>query len=132
MQLDRIIRLSQFILIALILSLSPISGSFSVANAEDFPDVSLIEKSLKRGISTKEDVRNLLGNPDGFGTAIWPPDHRFFRVWYYEDMRVVGMRSVEGGVQELNMRHQILTIYFDGENYDGFNWTSNVVPSKVR
>lgn len=97
-----------------------------------FPDVSRIETDLKRGVSTKGEVRRLLGTPTGFGGAIWPPDHRVFNVWYYEDMEVTGMQSGAEGVIEINTRQQLLTIFFDKDKYDGFMWTTNVIPAEIQ
>lgn len=119
-----------FCALALLVAASVAPGP--VAQAGNFPDVSLIEQKLERGVSTKADVRKLLGTPDGFGTAVWPPDHRLFRVWYYEDMEVLDMRSGAGGVQEVSLRQQLLAIFFDGDKFDGFSWTSNVIPGDVR
>lgn len=132
MLFNRMNQLTRFLLCAMAVSFTLSMNLGLIAHAGTFPDVSLIEESLKRGVATTEDVRRLLGTPDGFGSAIWPPDHRFFRVWYYEDMEVVGMQSAEGGVQEIDMRQQLMMIFFYEDRYDGFSWTSNVIPAEAR
>jgi hypothetical protein len=104
----------------------------TTAVAQLFPDVSRIETDLERGVSTKAEVRRLLGTPTGFGDAIWPPDHRKFDVWYYEDMEVTGMQSGDEGVIDVNMRQQLLIIFFDKDKYDGFKWTTNVIPAEIQ
>lgn len=100
--------------------------------AGQFPDVSRIETDLKRGVSNKAEVRQLLGTPTGFGGAMWPPDHRVFNVWYYEDMEIAGMQSGDEGVIEVNLHQQILIIFFDKDKYDGFVWTTNLIPAKTQ
>ena len=58
-----------------------------------FTQVAGIESELKRGVSTKEDVRRVLGAPKGGGSAIVPPDRQQREVWFYEDIEVLNITS---------------------------------------
>lgn len=99
--------------------------TFSIATRE-FAHVSLIETELKRGVSTKEDVRRILGDPSGFGGAILPTSVKANNIWFYEDMATTGIASAQGGFMEMRMRMQYLLIFFDNDTFDGFMWWTNV------
>jgi hypothetical protein len=95
-----------------------------------FPKVEAIETQLKRGVSTKADVQRLLGVPNGSGGALLPGygDKRQqlepYQIWYYEDIEVTDTKAEEQLVT-MNMRQQILTVFFRGELFHGYFWTSN-------
>jgi hypothetical protein len=90
-----------------------------------FPPVGALEKEIKRGISTKMDVRRLLGAPDGFGSAVFPTDPRAREVWYYDDIEMTDFKSEGGGILRVNVRQQILLVLFKNGVFDGFMWSSN-------
>ncbi len=113
-----------FVLGFVLASAIGLSGASAVADA--FPDVRKLETELARGVSTKLEVRNVLGTPDGNGTAMLPPEYRPQDVWYYEDVMVTDIRS-DGEALRLNMRQRILLIFFDGITFNGFTWSSNVL-----
>ena len=96
-----------------------------------FPDVSRIESDLKRGVSTKIDVQRLLGAPNGLGNSLLPPDSGPREVWFYEDVASTGMRSGED-VTWVDLRQQILLVFFEQEKFDGFMWFTGVTSSEVR
>ena len=98
--------------------------------ADEFPDVDRIESDLVRGASTKQDVRRLLGLPDGIGSAMFPPAHQRHRVWFYEDIEVTGMTS-EVDATRLGIRMDILVVFFLGDVFDGFSWASSGVPGET-
>lgn len=129
--INRIVTRWRFLLAAISIAVFFVGPTVSTF-AGQFPDVSRIEIDLKRGVSSKAEVRRLLGTPTGFGGAIWPPDHRVFNVWYYEDMEIAGMQSGDEGVTEINMRQQLLIIFFDKDKYDGFAWTTNLIPAETQ
>jgi hypothetical protein len=97
-----------------------------------FPNTSVIEQQLKRGTSNKADVQRLLGVPNGTGNLSTPPGNLGVQalgdgpreIWYYDDMEVTDMKSGDG-VITMNMRQQILLVFFKGEVFDGYFWTSN-------
>jgi hypothetical protein len=68
--------------------------------------------SLVTGRSTPEQVRALLGEPQGGGAARYRPDLPRHTVWYYE---LVQMKGDQVGIN-------ILLVLFDGGRYDGYLW----------
>jgi hypothetical protein len=94
-----------------------------------FPDPRPIEHKLVRGESTQADVKRLIGIPSGGGGALLPGygDKREtlepYDVWYYEDVGY-DMSSGEGAMV-MDMRQQILMIFFKGGKFHGYFWTSN-------
>lgn len=90
-----------------------------------FRDLSAIEKTMLRGVTSKAEVRKSLGIPNGSGAARFASlggDER--EIWYYEDVQLTGAKSAEQGMK-LAMRQQILLVLFKGEVVDGYLWTSN-------
>lgn len=98
-----------------------------------FPDAASIEKELRRGASIKSDVQRLLGVPNGTGRAEMAP-YAALRasplgdgpreIWYYDDIEVTDMKSTPG-VMTMKLRQQILLVFFKGETFDGYLWTTN-------
>lgn len=95
-----------------------------------FTQVSLVDKELKRGVSTKMDVQRMLGAPNGFGGALFPTDMHQQEVWYYDDIEATDFKSEPDEVMKVSVRQQILLIFFKGGLYDGFMWYSNKVAGK--
>ena len=124
--------------IALVAALFMLSLSAAPLRAEQgigtgaFADTSVIEQQLKRGVSTKADAQRLLGVPNGMGHGDMEPFSNVVaalgqgprEIWYYEDLEVTDMKS-EAGVIKMNLRQQILLVFFKGEFFDGYLWTSN-------
>jgi hypothetical protein len=79
-------------------------------------DVAILEKVLRMGISTREDVTAAFGTPDGKGIENFPTSRRPRTVWSYLSGEVI-----KSGEQRLH-----LLIYFDGDRYDGYLWFSNI------
>lgn len=102
-----------------------------------FTQLSRLESELQRGMSTKMDVQRVLGAPDGFGNAVLPVgvkmsfDPKPREVWYYSDIELTGMKGEGGGVIRVNVRQQILLVYFDEGVFDGFMWFSNAGAAEV-
>jgi outer membrane protein assembly factor BamE (lipoprotein component of BamABCDE complex) len=96
-----------------------------------FTNVSSLDQQLKRGVSTKMEVQKLLGAPNGFGSSVVPTDPWPREVWYYEDIEGTDYKSEEG-VVTMNMRQQILLIFFEKGVLDGYMWTSNSGKGEVR
>lgn len=100
-----------------------------------FPDTSVIEKQLKRGASGKAEVQRLLGIPNGTGRSDWlrppgtalPPTGEGRReIWFYDDIVITDMKSGNGPAT-MNVRQQILLVFFKGDIFDGYLWTSNAL-----
>jgi hypothetical protein len=95
-----------------------------------FTQVSLVDKELRRGVSTKMDAQRILGAPNGFGGALFPTDTHQQEVWYYDDIEATDYKGGPDGVMEVKVRQQILLVFFKGGLYDGFMWYSNKVAAK--
>jgi len=80
---------------------------------------------LKRGVSSKADVHRLLGAPKGFGEALLPPEHIMHQVWYYEDIKLLDMKTDDSGVLRGKMRQQVVLIFFAGDSFAGYMWFTN-------
>lgn len=96
-----------------------------------FRQVARIDEELKRGVSTREDVRRVLGPPNGGGSAILPPDRILRDVWFYEDIEVLNAVSPKPGFVRMDVRQQILLVFFDEEVFDGYMWFSNAAKMKA-
>lgn len=97
-----------------------------------FTQVGRLENELQRGVSTKMDVRRVLGAPKGSGSAVLPTNPKPREVWFYDDIEVTGMKGEGGGVIRVNVRQQILLVFFEREIFDGFMWFSNAGVAKVQ
>jgi hypothetical protein len=90
-----------------------------------FRNLSAIETTLLRGVTTKAEVRKQLGIPNGSGAGRWYTlggDER--EIWYYEDIEMTSLSSGETGMR-IDLRQQILLVMFKGNIVDGYLWTSN-------
>ena len=91
-----------------------------------FSRIDQIETDLRRGITNKADVLLLLGEPDGAGAlggfdALRGPDGAGkgpIDAWFYESIK----SSILGG---LEINHDILLVFFEGDIVDGFFWSSH-------
>lgn len=126
------------LLFALIFSIAavPAMAQLDVGTGA-FPNTELIESQLKRGVSTKGDVQRMLGIPNGAGGALLPGYGNKstvvepYQIWYYEDIETTDVKSGEGGMN-ITLRQQILVVYFKGEIFHGYFWTSNSDVAKIR
>ncbi|HBB17651.1 MAG TPA: hypothetical protein DCZ97_11890 [Syntrophus sp. (in: bacteria)] len=96
-----------------------------------FKQLTRIDEQFKRGVSTKEDVKRILGSPRGGGSAILPPDRRLREVWFYEDIEVLNVTSPKPGIMRMDVRQQILLVFFEEGVFDGYMWFSNAVKTKA-
>ncbi len=87
-----------------------------------FRDMNRVETELRRGVSTKEDVRRLFGEPNGDGGAFFPTAKMPNDVWYYEDIKAEMGGTETGGIMRMDMDWQVLVIFFEEERFDGFLW----------
>jgi hypothetical protein len=111
-----------FIILAFMLLMA---GCAAKVTTGVFPPVDNLEKQIQRGISTKMDVQKLLGAPDGLGSALFPIDPHPRKVWYYDDIETTDFQSEKGGILRVNVRQQILLVFFKNGVFDGFMWFSN-------
>ncbi len=96
-----------------------------------FRDLARVETELRRGVSTKEDVRRLFGEPNGDGGAFLPTATKSSEVWFYEDIEGDAVGSAPGGVIRIEMRWQVLVVFFDGARFDGFLWFTSAEEVKA-
>lgn len=105
---------------------TPSVGTGAFRNAAD------VSTRLQRGVSTKSDVQNLLGVPNGDGSSLFRNVAGGPRqIWYYEDLATTDASS-RGGVMTIALRQQILLVFFKGDVFDGYLWTSNNAPASIR
>lgn len=96
-----------------------------------FTKIDRLDKQLQRGVSTKMDVQRVLGAPNGFGGAMLPTDPKPREVWYYEDVEGKDFK-MKGDIMIMNMRQQILLIFFERGVFDGYMWSTNVGKAEAR
>jgi hypothetical protein len=102
------------------------SGCVStVKTSEAFPEIDRIENELQRGLTRKPEVERVLGRPTGIGGALLPTNQDPREVWFYQDVKVTGYQALGKESIGLNVRQQILLIFFDSEVYDGHMWYTN-------
>lgn len=97
-----------------------------------FTQTARIDAELKRGISTKRDVRRVLGVPKGSGGAVLPTDPRLREVWYYEDVKIAKLRQDTEGYLRADVSQQILLVFFRAGLFDGFMWYAGGGPVEPR
>jgi hypothetical protein len=97
-----------------------------------FRDTQGIESRLQRGVSTADDVRRLLGEPNGHGELLLSVLDGPRQIWYYEDVELTQAAPVRMGSSlgqantiQLSLRQQILIVFLHGGRYDGVMWSSN-------
>jgi len=83
-----------------------------------FP-TSELEEVLRRGVSSRADVEELLGQPNGTGSLMFPEQHRAREIWFYERVEVKSVRNA------LVMQQDVLLVFFRHDVYDGFMWFSD-------
>jgi hypothetical protein len=115
----------------LAVGLLPVASAQLVSSGA-FRDLSSIESSLQRGVTTQAQVRDRLGEPNGAGAARFASqggDER--EIWYYEDIELTGAKS-GAGVVKADLRQQILLVIFKEGVVDGYLWTSNAGGASLR
>jgi hypothetical protein len=87
-------------------------------------NASRIETEFRRGVTTREDVRRLLGEPTGSGGAFFPTATKANDVWAYEnvEMELVGSTREPTPAIQARQRWDVVLIFFDGNLYTGFMW----------
>lgn len=88
--------------------------------SEEF-NFSVLETDLQRGISTMDDVRRLLGEPNGSGgMLLLPRDTKPLNVWFYEKIEVEATEW-----NRVNINQDVMLIFFKGGRFDGYWWFSD-------
>jgi len=95
------------------------------STAEAFRDTRLLETQLKRGVSTMEDVRRVLGEPTGSGAVFLASVQKSPQeIWFYQDIELTDIKSSQGQL-DVKIRQQILVVFVRDQLFDGFMWFSN-------
>lgn len=111
-----------------LLTLASVAGCTAArVTSGAFTQVGRIETELRRGVSTKMDVRRVLGAPKGVGATVLPADPRPRELWYYEDFAMTALESEGPGRMRAQSRQQIILVMFDKETFDGFVWYTAAV-----
>ncbi len=118
---------SLLLLVLLVGVVSP--GCVPKASTGAFTQIGRLPQELMRGVSTKMDVRRVLGSPKGSGNAVLPTDPQPREVWYYGDIEVTDTRA-EAGIIRAQVRQQILLVFFQKGVFDGYMWWSNAGEAK--
>lgn len=98
-----------------------------------FLKLSAVETDLKKGISTKTDVRRILGSPQGFGSALLPTSPTEYEVWFYENIETShieyqtnankpGTISMKRATITMDVDQKMLLVFFSKDLFDGFFW----------
>lgn len=92
-----------------------------------FRDTKRLETELKRGVSTKEDVKRILGEPTGTGAVFMASvvqQTQPEEMWTYQDIEVTDIKGSKGQL-DLKLRQQLLIVMLRDGLFDGFMWFSN-------
>ena len=118
------------LVLALLLGLTACAKSSVGTGA--FRNAAVVLTQLRRGVSSKADVQKLLGVPNGHGAALFrnaPGGPR--EIWYYEDVEATDA-AARNDVITMKLRQQIVAIFFKGDVFDGYLWTSNSSTGSAR
>jgi hypothetical protein len=91
-----------------------------------------IEKELQRGVSTRADVRRVLGTAKGGGSAILPTDPRQRDVWMYLDVKTGKARQTGERMVHVESTEQMLLVFFLDGVLDGFMWYEGAGIAEVK
>jgi len=98
-----------------------------VSTIDEFRDTKLLETQLKKGTSTVEDIKRILGEPTGSGAVfVASANHPPADILFYQDMELTDMKVSDAKKAiELKFRQQILVVFVRDGLFDGFMWFSN-------
>jgi len=96
-----------------------------------FVQVNRLDTDLQKAVSTKMDVRQMLGAPNGMGDAIFTIDPKQREIWYYENVEMKDFKREEG-VIKVDVRQQVLLVFFEKGVYDGYMWFTNTGKAEAR
>jgi hypothetical protein len=96
-----------------------------VARAGPFDVVDQLDVKLVRGQSTAEEVRRLLGDPDGKGDGRFPPAWVLQEVWLYEEEVVHSSMwnpEIRDSKLEADAEQRTLYVLFTDGRFAGYYW----------
>ena len=74
---------------------------------------------LQRGVSTMEDVRRTLGEPQGSGGFLFPIGIGEGPIWFYESIKV------DASSGNIDLQQDVVLVFFKGGRFDGYLWFSD-------
>jgi hypothetical protein len=107
-----------------------VTACSTTATSGPFRDTSTLESTLIPGVTSPDDVRRLVGPPNGNGHAVGLFDYRPFDVWFYDDVAVIDAKfkinwSENTTDMHAQVRQQFLLVFFRNGSYQGHMWISN-------
>ena len=97
-----------------------------ISRAGPFDEVHQLDAKLVRGQSTIEDVRRLLGKPDGMGSSRFPPGWVNQEIWLYQEQEVHSSfwnPDIRDGKLEADAEVRDLLVLFVDGRFDGYLWS---------
>ena len=90
-----------------------------------FRETSALEASWTSGLTTPDEVKRLVGEPNGNGSLVGAFNDTPYELWFYDDLETIGSKGTGGGVLLLQTRQQFLMVFFSNGLYQGHMWFSN-------
>lgn len=95
------------------------------SSADVFRDTKQLEIALIKGISTRNDIKRVLGEPTGSGAVFLSSVQQDpEEILFYQDIELLDIKALQGQL-DLKVRQQILIVFVRDELFDGFMWFSN-------
>ncbi len=102
---------------ALAVTLTSACGPIQSRTGRPF-DPEQLERRLQVGVSTEADVRAILGEPFGQGSAMMPYHDSSRSMWTYFHDRAL----VDVGTGKMDAQRQYLFVFFLGDRFDSYMW----------
>ena len=95
------------------------------ATVDVFRDTQRMETALIKGVSTRDDIKRVLGEPTGSGAVFLAGVQQApEEILFYQDIELTDVKAIQGQL-DLKVRQQILLVFLRDELFDGFMWFSN-------
>jgi hypothetical protein len=88
------------------------------------PDPVRLESELVIGVATESEVIELMGQPNGRGATLLPPEHNLQTILYYDYIEIGEIHSTGFRDLEANVHQRVIGIMLRDGIYDGFMWFS--------
>lgn len=95
------------------------------SSVDVFRDTRQLEVALIKGVSTRDDIKRVLGDPTGAGAIFLSSVQQSpGEILFYQDIELTDIKSSQGQL-DLKIRQQILVVFIRDQLFDGFMWFSN-------
>ena len=79
-----------------------------------------MKTDLERGVSTMDDDKRLLGEPNGSGEMLLiPRDPKLLNVWFYERFEITPKGN------QIDVKQDVMLIFFKDDRFDSYWWFSD-------